>query len=330
MKEENNQAIFEVDKLVKDEFLEKQRHSTRGFYSYILKKIDEWEVKIGKKVYDFNIEDRDEFLLVQFKNGSFWAFQTNLAVIKQYIDFCISQKHIVKHYENRFAMILSKDYEKYVKAVQYISKLENRELQKKLINKQDKLILEFIGIYGMRGRTEDGNTLEELVNLRIKDIDRDNKIIKVLNNDGEDRKIQNVDEYTFDLIEATLKDTFYIFNNGLKKKPNDKGIYEKTERGLQINPTIYVFRTPGKKKIGKTTPNYLSNKIPRLKKWLKKPYLTVTNLYFSAMIEYAKNLKEKNGELTEEDYSDINEIFNFGSDGNKYAHKTKKMVNMYI
>jgi hypothetical protein len=322
---------FEVDNDIKQEFLETQIKSTRKFYEYVLKRVDEFEKELSKKVYDFNYEDRDEILLVQFKNGSIWAVQVNLAPIKKYVDFCI-MKNMVKHNENRFAIIL--DYEKYVntQAVEnaYISKDTNRELQEMLINNQDKLFIDLVGVYGIRGRTEKGNTLEEIINLRVKeDVNWDSKILTLISNNNKIRHVE-VDDYTLNLIKETINDTYYTCNNGFKKKKNEHGYYDKTERGFIINKTEYVFRVPGKNKFSKTNTTYFSNKISRIQKWLEKPYLNVGNLYFSAMIDYAKNLKEEKGELTKEDYVYINERFNYGSDGEKYAYKTEEMVNKYI
>ena len=60
------------------------------------------------------------------------------------------------------------------------------------------------------------------------------------------------------------------------------------------------------------------------------PYLTISNLYFSALISYAKELKLEKGELNKNDYASINEKFQFGNKPDKYIYKTKELVDMYI
>lgn len=338
---ENELNSFKVDHDIKEEFLDSQKKSTRTFYSYVLTQADEYESEIGKSLYNFNIEDRDELLLVKFKNKTHWAFQSNLTPLRKYVDFCISKK-LVRHNENRFATILPQDYSNYV-SVQamensYLSKEQIRELEDKLINEQDKLMLELLS-WGVRGRTEKGNTLEELVNLRVRDIGWDEKILVLMDNDGEVRYVE-VDDYTLELIKRTINQRFYFFNNGFKTKKNENGIFEKSEKGAVINETDYVFRVPGKNKFGKTESCFFEGRIQRIQKWLERPYLTISNLYFSGMINYARELKNKEtiydgkvsaqGELIKEDYIRINEIFDFGENGERYIYKTQELVSMYV
>jgi len=324
--------VFEVDPEVKEEFLEKQMKSTRSYYRYVLQLADDFEVKLGKKIYNFNTEERDELLIVQYKNKNTFAFQTVLSPLKTYVDFCIAPKNLVKHNENRFANILTSNYKSYInvqaKENSYISLSECRELQFRLKNYQDRLILELSSL-GVRGRTEKGNTLEELVNLKQSDVKWDKKRLYLTKNNGEMRWIE-VDDYTLNLIKKVINEDFYIANNGLKTKPNDEGIYEETDRGRIINPSEYVFRIPGKNKHGKVEYQFFASRIQRMQKWLGNPYISISNLYFSAIIEYAKEEKKKKGELTKEDYIKINERFEFGENGGKYLFKTKELIATYI
>lgn len=328
----NEEVSFEVDAEYKEAFLEKQVKSTRSFYFYVLKKADEFEVKIGKRIYNFSIDDRDELLNIQYKNKNTFSFQTMLSPLKTYVDFCIS-KSLVRHNQNIFSTILTSDYSNYVNAQavenSYISLSQNRGMQKGLVNEQDKLIIEMLGVLGARGRTEKGNTLEELINFKVEDVKFDEKLIYLINNDGELRYL-DVDDYTLDLIKRTINNHFYIFGNGYKGKPNEDGVYEKTEKGFPINETEYVFRTPGRNKFGKTDYQLFANRIQRIQGFLEKPYLTISNLYFSAIIEYAKGLKAEKGKLEKEDYIRINERFKFGNSGEKYAYKTREIVESYL
>jgi len=325
--------VFEVDPEVKEEFLEKQMKSTRSYYRYILQLADDFEVKLGKPIYNFNTEERDELLIVQYKNKNTFAFQSVLSPLKTYVDFCISPKNLVKHNENRFAIILTSNYKEYINAQakenSYISLSESREFQSQLRNYQDRLILELLSL-GVRGRTEKGNTLEELVNLKEEDIKWEKKRIYLTkNNVGEKRWIK-VDDYTLDLIKKVIDQDFYVANNGLKTKPNDDGIYETTDRGRIINKTEYVFRIPGKNKHSKVDYQFFASRIQRFQKWLENQYISVSNLYFSAIIEFAKNLKAEKGNLTKDDYIKINERFEFGADGEKYLFKVKQLIGTYL
>jgi len=323
---------FKVDPEVKEEFLEKQLKSTRSYYRYILKLADDFEVKLGKPIYNFNTEERDELLIVQYKNKNKFAFQTVLSPLKTYVDFCISPKNLVRHNENRFSSILTSNYKFYInsqaKENSYIPLSECREFQSKLANYQDRAILELPSL-GVRGRTEKGNTLEELVNLKEDDIKWEKKRLYLTKNNGELRWIE-VDDYTLDLLKKTINQDFYISNNGLKTKPNENGVYESTDKGRMINKTEYVFRVPGSNKHGKVDYQFFASRIQRMQKWLGKPYISVSNLYFSAIIEYAKKLKKEKGELTREDYLSINERFEFGETKEKYVFKTRELIESYL
>lgn len=322
--------VFQVDNELKHEFLDKQKKTTKGFYTYILKRADEYEAEIGKKIYDFNIEERDDFLIVKFKNGSKNVFQSTLSPLKKYLNFCIA-KNIVKHNENRFTTILVKDYDNYINIQArgniYISKSEVRELQKQLINPQDRLILELL-TWGIRGRTEIGNTHEELINLKVNDIDYQNKAITLTNNDGEIRLVY-IDDYTLDLIKQVIAQQDYVCSNG-KISAKSKS---RSSRILPVNKTQYVFRTPGKNRFGRVDHQLFDRKVQLMRKWLEKPYLSIGNLYDSAMIDEAKRIKEEKGELTRDDYIRINEKFQYGDTKERqtlYWVKTSELVNPYI
>ena len=333
---QEEEVTFKVDPRVKEEFLDSQIKSTRAFYSYILQRADNYEYELGISIFNFNIEQRDELLLVKFKNKTIGAFQSNLSPLKKYVDFCIG-KNLVRHFENRFGMILPKYYSDFIniQAMEnsYIPKSEVRELEKQLINYQDKLIIELLS-WGVRGRTEKGNTLEEMINLKVIDIEWDQKKIYLTSNDGELRELY-VDDFTLDLLQKTINCGHYIFGNGLKSKKNDEGVYEKTEKGFPINETEYVFRVPGKNKFGKIDHQLIANRIQRIQSWVNAPYLNISSLWTSAIIDAAKVIKDANGELTKKDYISLNERFQYGSnekglDGEKYFQKTKDLINLYI
>jgi integrase len=323
--ESNNlkQMEFQIDKELKQEFLDKQMKGTRDTYAYVLKKADEFEQELQKAIYDFNFEERDELILTKYKNKSKGVVQSTLSPLKQYINFCIG-KHVVRHNQNRFDEIPVSDYEKYVNVQAqkntYISKEECRELQKRIFNSQDKLILELL-TWGIRGRTEAGNTHEELINLTIDDVDFENHILTVTNNDDEIR-IVRVDEYTIELIKEAIKQETYMCNNGTG-----------TIKVMPINDSEYIFRTPGKNKFGKVDQQLFTRRMQSFQEWLEKPYLTISNLWFSSIIDYAKKIKEEKGEVTREDYIRINEIFRYGENREQqtlYWIKTRDLVEPYL
>jgi len=328
--EEDN--LFQVDTAFKEEFLGTLKKTTRKFYRYVLKRADFYEKQLGISMFDFNMEQRDDMLTVQFKNKSQWAFQTVRSPLKNYVDYCMF-KSFTDRNENIFELILPSSYDKYVnpQAVEnsYIPKARVRELEDLLVNEQDKLFLELLS-WGTRGRTEKGNTLEEFINLKVEDVDFQKNTIKLSKNNITEKRVLYVDDFTTDLVKRTIEKGFYLFNNGLKGKKNSKGIYEKTDKGFQINETEYVFRIPGKNKYGQIDHQLIANRIQRIQKWTNTKYLNISSLYFSSMIDKAKEIKAKKGKLTRQDYVDINEEFSYGADGEIYLNKIKEMMSFYI
>jgi len=338
--------VFNHDRDVKEAFLEDIKPSTAKTIRSILFKVDEYEEIIGKSIYDFSLEDRDDFLVSMFKNKSKGVINTTRSYLVKYINYCIDN-NLVRHMENRFSLISKDDVNKYVDEtairMKYLSKEEIKEAQDKLVNNCDKLILQLIPL-SIRGRTENGNRNEELINLRVIDAVESYKtgILKVWNNDGDFRNVP-IDDETIELLKETINDNKYIINNGssYSRKRHNKvlglGIGEKC---FPLNNTGYVFRTAGMSKKGKVRVNYFTSRLAMLKDWIGNQYITVTNLYSSGIIDYAMQLKnEKGAELNNDDYMKIIDRFNYGNpqiaqDGienwSMQIAKIKAMVNDYI
>jgi len=344
------QFKYEKDKDIKEEFLSPFRQnnlkpSTAKTVRSILFKVDEYENQIDKSIYDFSLEERDDFITSMFPNKSRDVVNVTRSYLVGYVNYCIDN-NLVRHMENRFSLISIDDVDKYVNTVavkmKYLSKEEIREAQDKLVNNCDKLMLRLIPL-SIRGRTEEGNTNEELINLRVKDAieSYETHKLKVWNNDADYRYVEINDEIV-DLLKKTIADDRYTINNGSQysKKGHNKiagrGIGNKS---FPLNDTDYVFRTSGNKH-GKVRVNFFNLRINSFKKWIGNPYITITNLYNSGIIDYAIQLKnEKGAELDNDDYNNIIEKFTYGNpqisqDGSEDwsvpIAKIKSMVKDYI
>jgi hypothetical protein len=85
-----------------------------------------------------------------------------------------------------------------------------------------------------------------------------------------------------------------------------------------------VFRVPGKDKFQYFEPNLINSRMHRIQLWLKVPYLNVTNLYYSGMVNMAKEMLE-NGETI--DYDTICEQFDYKDE---YVYKLKSIIELYL
>lgn len=321
-------SIFKVDENIKLEYLKTKPTRTAKSDSFVLRSADKYEELINKPIYNMTFSELKEMLVMQFRNTSEKTISKNISVLKKYIDFCIN-KNLVIHKENRLATFAAQDAKEFVHKQallnKYITREKLREYQNILFNEQDKLLLE-IPFIGGRGRTIDEGTLEEIINLRISGVNENNKTITLSQNNGKHRLIK-VELSTIELIKDTYKQEIYIENNG--QMTNNPRLSKPRE--IKINHVEdYVFRTPGKNKFEKFTPNLLNSRMRRLQKWLDNPYLTYTSLYMSGMIQLAMDIYKEKGELSKEDIIIICDRYNYGGDNpEKYWFNVKALFEQY-
>lgn len=193
----------------------------------------------------------------------------------------------------------------------YISKEKLKGYTNLLYNEQDQLLLWLLFI-GVRGRTVEDGTLEEVVNLTIDDVFPDKNRLILRQNDGKNRVLDDVDDFIIELIKDTYEQEFYVENNGeLTNNPRIPN-----PRNIKINNTgefsRHVFRTPGKNKYELFTPSLLNSRMRRIQKIVNNPYLTYSSLYFSGMIQMAMDIYKNKGEVTDRDFDEICIRFNYG------------------
>ena len=141
------------------------------------------------------------------------------------------------------------------------------------------------------------------------------------------KRLLAVDLSTIGLIKQAYEQETYVENNG--GKTNNIRISE--PRKMQINKVgNYVFRVPGQSKYEKFTVNLLGSRMNRYKQWFDNPYLTYTSLRDSGIIQTTMDVYEKKGEVTKEDYMDICDRFNYGTESSEgYWNVAKTMFEQY-
>ena len=333
---------YMVDNEIKQEYLQNKPTGTAESDMYVLRDFDNYEQKAGKQVYNLNISELNE-MFATLRNSSKGTIRKNKSILINYISFCISKK-IVPHMENRAKYIKIGDFiHRQALLNKFISKDKLKEYQGELANYQDKLLLELL-YNGIRGRTVEEGTLEEIINLTIDDVDKENKRLILKQNDNEDRILDNVEESLFTLIRNTYNQEFYVENNGEPtKNKRTKGIPKQIlinkagEHGAYYHR--HIFRIPGKDKFEKFHPSLFNSRIGRIKVWVKNRYLTVTALYESGMIQMAMDIFKENGEITDTDFKRICNRFNYGikeinespqePTDSPYWYKVKEKFNEY-
>lgn len=323
----NFEFIVDVD--IKQEYLNSKPTGTARDNGFTLKMVDEHESTIGKSVYNFTIAERNELIAI-FPNKSLGTILKNVSNIKNYIDFCIG-KGIVNHYENRFATFTKDDAKPFVskQAInnKYITLEELKLCIDSLTNYQDQLLIA-LPYYGVRGRPEKDGTLEEIINLQIRQGSKNHQenTLKLVRNNGEIRYIK-IPDWLMELVIDTKNQEYYVSNNG---EPI-VGIKGEIKKSI-INPIgDYVFRIPSRNKIDIFSPQIINSRIHRIQDWVGNQYLTISSLYMSGMITALKNIYEIKGELDFEDYVSVADQFDYGS-GNpeRYVINLKDQIELYI
>jgi integrase len=321
---------FDFQDDVKQEYLNSKPLSTASSSIYVLRKVAEYEAIKNKPIYDMTPSELNDLIASKFYNPSLRSIKKNASIMRRYIEFCRDIKHLFLHNDNRLefwtAENLSKFVSKNIVRSRYISPKELREYEELLVNPQDKLFLR-LPYLGIKGRTTKGNTCEEIVNLRISDVNKDNNTIKVWKNNGESRVIF-VDTNTVDLIQEVYDEKTYTENNG--EMPENAR--NKTPKKRVVNHVEdYVLRIPSKDKFSKFNGQIINSRMVRIQNFVGNQFLTINNLYFSGMITMALQIYKDKGQLTKADYLNICSKFDYGN-GNplKYWFNLKEIVEQYI
>lgn len=319
--------VFKVDNDLKQEYLNNKPTATGETDSFILRSADEYEELIKKPIYNMSYIELKELIIMQFRNSSEKTVLKNISILKTYIDFCIN-KNVVVHGENRLATFSSKDAKEFVNKQalinKYITREQLKEYQNILYNPQDQLLLE-LPFVGVRGRTVEDGTLEEIINLRISDIDEENKMITLTQNNGKHRLLE-VETSTIELIKDTYEQEIYVENNG--EETNNPRLSKPRE--IKINKVEdYVLRVPGKGKFEKFSPNLLNSRMRRLQKYLDNKYLSYTSLFFAGMLNMAMDIYKEKGEIMKEDYVRICARFDYGISPDQYWFNLQSMFKQF-
>lgn len=299
---------------LKERFLESYSESTRHFYRYILSKPRTTEEKLKKDVCNFDSAQLDS-LMGKYSNRSISAVASVISVLRLYIDFCIEQGYVESRI-NWLCNIEVKDMDKYIDKLasekQYISKEELLDIIANCINAQDALCfaLPFSGIKP-----------EEMVNLKVSDVDFETNELILRKNNG-DTRVVKVEDYVMKLIKDGINQTEYYTSNGLSKSTS----FSDSNRILL---TDYVMRASFRKSNmqDKLKIINITARISRMKKFTGNNFINPTNLWVSGIIDLAKKIKAEKGELTKSDYIEINKRFGYDE---IYWNKIKQKIANYI
>lgn len=268
---------------LKNRFMEQYPDSTKMAYEIIFRKTAKTEKQLGKDLCNFNFSEIDG-LLYSIGAKTVESLVSAVSVLSGYTDFCIlegyvptkmnyyrqfTDKELLKKYLNRFA----------VKNMYLKNKQELQLIKNICDNAQDEVVFALLWEGVM------GEGLEELVNLKIEDVDFENNRIHI---EGKHERIITVEQDTIDSIQDAIEERFYIRKNETNGDSN-----------MLLNITPYVIR-PVVRKITdkKVKPGVIRNRIMRIAELYDNPYITPTNIQRSGMIYYIKKMMQEKGYKT--------------------------------
>ncbi|WP_434579212.1 phage lytic cycle repressor MrpR family protein [Thermoanaerobacterium thermosaccharolyticum] len=274
------------NKELKNRFMEQYLDSTKMAYEIIFKKTAKTEEQLGKDLCNFNFSEIDG-LLYSMGAKTIESLVSAVSVLSGYTDFCIlegyvptkmnyyrqfTDKELLKKYLNRFA--LRKMYLK--------NKEELQLIKSRCDNAQDKVIFALLWEGVM------GENLEELVNLKVEDVDFENNRIHI---EGKHERIMTVERDTINSIQDAIEEKYYIRRNETIADSN-----------MPLKITPYVLR-PIVRKNSKTkiNPIAIRNRVTHIAELYNNPYVTPTNIQRSGMMYYIKKMMEEKGYKTFKD-----------------------------
>jgi integrase len=297
--------IYDMDfynEYQKERYLKTVTENEFPFQDRLLRRVSITERVYDKDLYDFSLPEIERFLKY-LKPTKIATSRNNAYIINNYITWANAQKLRQTNINPLSGVLDDEFYKKFIdesKKTLYTDE-EIDYIISQTVNPQDKVIFQLV----FEGVTGDG--VEELLNLRERNIDFDNNRLLLTDKDKSTRIIE-VSEKCMTLIRSALNQTEYLSKNGDS---------EARARSVKLSESDYVLKTG---KVGKNRDGELKadrylvfRRLDTLRDYFNEPYLTVTNIRDSGMLKMAADLYFDSGKLDKEEYEVIWKQFNLGT-----------------
>lgn len=281
---------------IKTRFLsERYSEVTAKGYRQIFGKTFSTESFLKKDLYDFSYSEIKE-VLDGLGAKSTASLSKSKTIIKKYIDWAIYEGYRTSAID-MIDLFSKKDLKKSVNRVNKF--IRNREelyqICDQIYNPQDACLIALL-YEGVRGRTENESTFEELKNLKVEDVNVAKNMLRLTKNDRTNRPLV-VHEKTMQIIKNAIDEEFYYQDNGNSVAPTAKRV---------LNKTQHVLRTVQREDSGEQiSTQAINSKFKKIKIWADRPYLNPTVVYQSGQIDRLNALKNELGELTHTEFKKI-------------------------
>ena len=300
----NEFKFYDPERKNKFLYAEYPNEGTRNTYGSLLSKISDYEEDNHKDLCDFSLSEATDLMtgLMKTSENSLDVAHT---IINKYIEWCIdSEQNFSKTGFNAFKLLDKKDKHRFVhKVAQKLSYITRDEMYEKcgmLYNYIDKAMV--CGIFELiKGRPEQGHSLEELRNLKKTDIIPESNTVLLTRSDINIPRPITVDQRTMDILVIAKQEEIYHKENGESRT---------TFAIMELKDNNYLIRTAdnngGEGEDDRIKIASINSRFRIIRKYTNSPFLTPTNLFFSGLFEKCEQREEQCGrKLMVKDYEKI-------------------------
>ena len=228
-----------MNKEIREKFTSPLSDSVKKAYKLLWKKLDEFEIEFGKSFEEFEINDFNNFVKCKLIGKSANSTNVKVNLCKKYAEY-IGSDCVQLNYENVRKMVEEYLREKEVDNENQLKYVDINDLwvaTNRISNDID------VAIIWLLRMGVSGNRFNELTNLKVEDIDLENKIIKL------ETRIIEIDEKMCDILRDAIEQKEYYVIRGwdkgepkvesyelnmdcpflIKQRPNNKNNYGMNE-----------------------------------------------------------------------------------------------------
>ncbi|MGG1444953.1 hypothetical protein ABE354_23465 [Brevibacillus laterosporus] len=290
---------------LKNAFLDEYSSNPRTYdtYSRILKASKDIEEEKGKDLGSFNVGDLED-LFTHLNPSSIWASQTNISIVKSYVNWVIENGH---RENNINPLVMVKSIEGYARRFidestkQYFSKKTIEEIIQFAVNRQD-AVIPLALFEGLAGKENC-----EIRNLKWHEVDVNNNSVLLTDLDGSKRELI-VSDKLIELLKAAHYEAEYLKNNG--NELSDASLNKR--ESIDLVETGYVLK-PAKTRVVNTDAvgkHVVSRRLTALGEYFGIHNFTALKIMRSGMIYMGYELYKRDGVLDKEQFGEICVRFN--------------------
>lgn len=296
----------------KERYLKDQSEPTKRAYTRILQRASKIENKLGKDLYDFNLNEIGQLLYI-LKATKLSTVMHSGNIVQNYIRWAIAQDLRIDNINPLDAVASGEFYKQFLDTSEptlfHIDRI--MKIVKECINYQDKLTIQGLleGIYGRQ--------YSELLTLkmdRIKEVTENPPSYEatLVNEtiDGNELRTIPISNELYTIMRIANEEEFNYKNNGL----DFAGMRSNKD---YLTKTDYIVRAAENSRTSASrdtvaAPALVNRRLKKIAELFQIPTLTATNIRNSGMLYMAYCLLKENNKLEKEEYMIICERYNVG------------------